>query len=848
MASFKRGTIAITGAKMLFLAAGWILVVSLGSLLTPEQFGVYSVLFAVVSLINMVLIYGTMQTVSHFVASKSGSESAVRRRAFVFQAVFALPAIALFVIGAPLIAGFLRDDSLTPLLRAAATITLIYAFYAINIGYLNGRRWFERQASLDVAFSIFKVGLIVLLVWLGHGIPGVIIGFASAAFLVFLLSFVLVGKPDGSDKVDLPPATFARFGIKVLAVALLLNFAMQADIFLLKRLSDPSEADRLAGFYGASQNIARLPYFILVTASLVMFPTLARLKGDAPEVRAARSEVSSRAIVMVLGLVSGICAIVAPIADRVLVFLFPPEYAAAAGALAWLLPGVAALSLLNLSVSMVSGAGRPGVSTMVLLGALVAQGIACSTLIPMYGITGAAAGTTIAVTLAFGAVLFWQHRNFGTRVPLRALATMLVAATAAGAISLSLDGVLPEGRLYTLIILAVAFAAQVLVLVVGGVATGAGAASKPRVLLVSKPLQPPLNDGGKTFVAAVAGHLDRDDVAVVAAKPALARELLPDGVVVHRAWLRGGSFGGRLLDNAFLFGWLLLSRYDFSALHFFFAPNKLTCTALRWLRRLSPGLPFVQTVLSRPKEWSGVGDLLFGDLVTVGSQDAVTQIAEATGTTPRLVRPGIDVQQLQATDRAASRGALDLKQEAFHLLFAGDVDHGGGLEQLATMVPPLMARIDNLCLHFSIRTKRAETAEKAQRFVDEHLANFGDRVVVHRDHADFATLLAAMDAQVMPCEDLYTKVDAPLVCLEAMAHGQPVFFLDRAPMNEIPPPALGNELLAADAEALAEKVATWSAGKRPEDAAEILKSHVAEHFGASRAARQYGAIHGEIRN
>ena len=336
------------------------------------------------------------------------------------------------------------------------------------------------------------------------------------------------------------------------------------------------------------------------------------------------------------------------------------------------------------------------------------------------------------------------------------------------------------------------------------VATGAGVARKRRVLLVSKPLQPPLNDGGKTFVAAVAAHLEPGTVAVVAAQPAAAREILPDGVVVHRAWLRGGSFGGRLLDNAFLFGWLLLSRYDFCALHFFFAPNRLTCTALRWLRRLSPGLPFVQTVLSRPQQWSDVGDLLFGDVITVGSADALAQVQEAAGLAPHLVRPGIDLARLPQLSRAEARGQLDLDSGAFHLLFAGDIDHGDALKHLAILVPTLMACTDNVRLHFSIRAKGGQTVQRARQFAAEHLALFGDRVVVHIDHPQFATMLCAMDAQVMPCEHLYTKVDAPLVALEAMAQGQPVFFLDCAPMNEIPPASLRNQLLASDGGELAQ--------------------------------------------
>ncbi|MBN93646.1 MAG: hypothetical protein CL928_06150 [Deltaproteobacteria bacterium] len=848
MASFARGTAAIFVAKMVFLVAGYALYLSLSRLLTTEQFGIYGVLFAVVSLINMVLINGTLQTVSHFVAGRPGSESAVRRRGFFYQAVFCIPALSLYVVAAPLLGEFFRDETLVPLLRGAAVITLIYAFYAINVGYLNGRRWFVKQAILDVSFSILKVSAIVALVYMGYGVPGVIVGFAAAAFAVLLLSFVLVGRGEGGEAIDLSVRQFTGFAAKVLAVALFLNFVLNADIFLLKRLAAPDEANLLTGFYTAAQSIARIPYFIMVTASLVMFPTIAKLHGDDPKVREQRAETSSRATAMVLGLVAGMCAVTVPVADRIVLFLYPAEYLPAAAALVWLIPALGTLTLLNLTVSMISGAGRPGVSTFMLLGTLAIQVMVASALIPTQGIVGAAIATTAAGTVVFVGALLWLVRNFGSRFSLGFWFIVVLATGLGAVISSSLGQVLPEGRVWTLLLLSIAFVSHVAVLLLAGVLTGAGVGpGKRRVLLVSKPLEPPFNDGSKTFVRALVSHLDPSDIAVCVANPARAREALPEGVEICRAWRSAGSFGGRLVENLWMFIWLFLHRYEYRAIHFFFAPNRRASTMVRWLKRLSPGVGFVQTVLSRPRDYEEVGSLLFGDVVTVGSEHALAQVKErAPSRDLRLVRPAI-ADDLLLPDRAEALGRLGEDPECFHLLFAGDIDHGGALPHLAQIATQVLDGSPKVRFHFSVRLKGVDTRDRAQEFYDEHLSAYGERASIRFDYDPFVDLLAAADALVIPCENLYTKVDAPLVALEAMAAGKPVFFLDLAPMNEITPVQLRSMLLGRDGAELAERILTFANSDADRmAAAESLREHVAARFSAELAAGEMGRIYDTV--
>ena len=189
MSNANRGTAAIFLAKLFFLFSGYALYAALGRILTVEEFGLYGVIFGVVSLVNMVVVNGTLQTVSHFVAAApDGSGALIRFKGLRYQAYFAIALSLLAFPAAPFASHLLNDSNLTPHLRYAVLISGVYALYAVNVGFLNGSRRFVRQASLDVGFAVMKVSFIVLAAFLGFGLQGIIGGFIVAAVLILLLS------------------------------------------------------------------------------------------------------------------------------------------------------------------------------------------------------------------------------------------------------------------------------------------------------------------------------------------------------------------------------------------------------------------------------------------------------------------------------------------------------------------------------------------------------------------------------------------------------------------------------------------------------------------------------------
>jgi len=291
-----------------------------------------------------------------------------------------------------------------------------------------------------------------------------------------------------------------------------------------------------------------------------------------------------------------------------------------------------------------------------------------------------------------------------------------------------------------------------------------------------------------------------------------------------------------------MFLFLFLHRFHFKTLHFFFAPNPLASTAVRLLRIASPGVQFVQTVLSRPKSFENVNSLLFGDIVTTSSKHTMEAIkAHSKNQDFRLVRSGIESNS-PPKDREDCLRAMGLSTTHKHILFAGDIDSGGALEHLANIVPALLSENENACFHFSVRRKTSSSEDTAKAFFQKHLEVFGSRAKMYIDYEQFTDLLMIQDAMLMPAENLHTKMDAPLVILETMRAGKPFFGLDVAPINEIPPTQLRDKLLAASDEELTRLILNYL--NDPSGiSSDALKEQIREEFNIKNTAQAFRSIY-----
>jgi stage V sporulation protein B len=364
-----RGLLFITAAKLWFLIAGYVIQFGLPRALgSPENFGLYILVMNVVAPVNNVLVTATIQGVSKFCSETEGRVPAVTRAALRMQVLLGGGTALVFFLLAPLIAWFEHDPAIVGLLRLAAGVVLAYSFYAVFVGAANGARHFHKQAALDIGYATLRASLVVGGALLFHSALGAIAGFVTASASILLLASLFVGV---GEKPAQPFSSreLARFFAGLAAYLLIINLLMFVDGLLLKRLvaehvmasglgaeAAAKAANAQEGFYGAAQNVARIPYQLILAVTFVIFPLVSRSTFEKDSEKTKRYVAAT--VRYSLLVVVGMAVALGSRPTAIMRLFYKPEYAVGAHAAAVLLAGYVCFSLFTIAGTIINSSGR----------------------------------------------------------------------------------------------------------------------------------------------------------------------------------------------------------------------------------------------------------------------------------------------------------------------------------------------------------------------------------------------------------------------------------------------------------------------------------------------------------
>lgn len=302
---------------------------------------------------------------------------------------------------------------------------------------------------------------------------------------------------------------------------------------------------------------------------------------------------------------------------------------------------------------------------------------------------------------------------------------------------------------------------------------------------VSKAISAPFRDGTKCLVRDLCQHLEDFEPHVLgtdAAPPELGSR-----TTVHPVYGSPSRYAPTLLSNLRALSWLLTSEQP-DLFHFVFSPNARTGAALR-LVRAATGVPCLQTIASAPRDFSDPERLLVGDLVVAQSQHTARRAVEAFRAR-RLDPPPIHVILPPAPTlpgepsarQKAARAALDLPSSAPLFVYPGDLEVSRGAEFVLDLARHAQGPLADATFLLAYRRK-TEEAERCRLALEARVTP--GRVAFRPEVEDMHGLLAAATAIVFPVDDLYGKVDLPIVLLEALTLGTPALVLDEGPLSEL---------------------------------------------------------------
>ncbi len=364
----------------------------------------------------------------------------------------------------------------------------------------------------------------------------------------------------------------------------------------------------------------------------------------------------------------------------------------------------------------------------------------------------------------------------------------------------------------------------------------------PQVQFVSKPMVPPFRDGSKCLVRDLCRHLGDFEPHVMGTGES-TRDL-GARTVSHSVYGGSGKFSPGLRQNIDAASFLLLrSRADLW--HFVFAPNPKSSQVGHLLKKLRR-IPTVQTIASPPRDFESPGKLLFGDIVVAQSEWTRRMFLaslEAAGVDRRIeviFPPAPEVELPPLERQRAERARLGISDDAPLFLYPGDLEVSDGAAHVVDWAREIVARVPNARIVVAYRDKTPRVEEFATALREHENAQL---VTFERNAADIHALVASSAAVLFPVDDLYGKVDLPIVLLEALRFGTAVIALDEGPLSSLRG-ALLLPMEASDWLASIERVAHDS-----EFRAELTargKRALEQHFEPEMIARSYGVLYDEL--
>ncbi len=442
----------MTGAKGLFVLGGLVVQFGLPRLMgSTAEYGLFAAATTLLAIVTNTLTQATVQTVSKH-AALDGKEGESLRGSLILALGVGVVLASAFVLSAGFVAErVLHDAAVAPLLRIAGVIVVSYSIYATAVGYLNGRRHFDRQARLDASFTLVRTVALVSGAAIAGGAAGTMVGFATAAVTMAGVGLLFVGLGTSGSTTEASRGRWMAFFAPIALYQLAVNGLLQLDLEVLKArvaalaveggaaVVDAAErASSEAGLYRAAQSISFVPYQLIIAVTLVLFPTVARAsaQGDTEGARAAvRGALRFSAIALVLLLTPAAGA-----AEGAMRVVFDARYLDGSSALVFLALGQIAFALFVVGATALSGDGAPVRVAAAASGGLLVVVVGATFAIDAVGVDGPVRAVTALSTatgsiVAFGIVVLLLRARFGAVVPWATLARVTLAGTMAFAVS-----------------------------------------------------------------------------------------------------------------------------------------------------------------------------------------------------------------------------------------------------------------------------------------------------------------------------------------------------------------------------------------------------------------------------
>jgi len=299
-----------------------------------------------------------------------------------------------------------------------------------------------------------------------------------------------------------------------------------------------------------------------------------------------------------------------------------------------------------------------------------------------------------------------------------------------------------------------------------------------RVLLLTRPICPPWDEGSKDFAYTLAKYARDFEVHL------LTHGRIADltGNVVQHLIYSSSKWNWMQKIRAYVFlikEFLLKGGKDYDIIHSFFTPTKLNVFALELCLR-NKKIKTIQTLATLRDDLYDAEKLkkiIHADFIITYSDYAKEKLEKLGFKNVKRIYPGIDINLFSPVPKKLElMKKFETTEDDFVINYTGEYVRLGNMDDIVSVFSDLAKENKNFKLHLAVRVKNRKDASKKEEVKKKfEEAGILDRVAFIDDGSYvMEDVFNLCDISIFPVRTMTGKFDIPLAVIEAMACGKPM--------------------------------------------------------------------------
>jgi glycosyltransferase involved in cell wall biosynthesis len=373
--------------------------------------------------------------------------------------------------------------------------------------------------------------------------------------------------------------------------------------------------------------------------------------------------------------------------------------------------------------------------------------------------------------------------------------------------------------------------------------------TKKKILLITRPIAPPWDEGSKNFAYYLAKNLNGFEINLMT-KGILPE--LPSHINQNPIYTTSKISEFNFLQKIRSFFFQLKNKDKFDINHYFFTPTKINSFLIKKILK-SKTTKTIQTIASlRDDLWfdEDIKKLIFADLVITYSKYAKNKLESLGFENIKQIYPGINLGKYQYQKKNPRlMEEKNISPDDFVINFTGEYVRLDAMDLVIDSFIKISKKIPKSKLALAVRIKNKKDARKKEmvlRKIKEN--NIFERVSFFDEgNYDMVEVYNICDISIFPVKNMHGKFDIPLAVVEAMACEKPVILTDLEILKE-----LGNDnnsviIKRDNLDQLIESILSlYNNSEKRNLIGKNARNFCEENFNIENVAREYQKIYEEI--